>query len=284
MPFTGSHPAAVLPLLGIGLPPSALVIGSMVPDLPYFVPLPVGSGFTHTLVGAVTVDVVLALAVYAVWHALLVPPLLAWSPQSLRGRLPRRPAVGSVVGFPVDPRAGVPGWLGGSRRLALVAAGCAVGAFTHVAWDAFTHDGRWGTQRVAWLTAQHGLLPGYRWAQYASGVVGLVLLATWLRGWWRRTQPRAEASGVVAVGPRAAWSGGPGGPTQLQALLAVVAGVLVGAALRPLPALLDGDLGLRRAVFLLVTGAGSGALVALAVLTCWWHVTAGRRRERFAAP
>lgn len=39
MPFTGSHPAAVLPLLRWGLIPSALVIGSMSPDLGYFLPL-----------------------------------------------------------------------------------------------------------------------------------------------------------------------------------------------------------------------------------------------------
>ncbi|MDQ7908342.1 DUF4184 family protein [Phytohabitans sp. ZYX-F-186] len=41
MPFTGSHPAAVLPLVRWGLPPAALVIGSMVPDLPYYLPTPV---------------------------------------------------------------------------------------------------------------------------------------------------------------------------------------------------------------------------------------------------
>ena len=50
MPFTGSHPAAVLPLMRWGLMPSALVIGSMVPDLPYFLPVP-DLGNTHSLIG-----------------------------------------------------------------------------------------------------------------------------------------------------------------------------------------------------------------------------------------
>ena len=40
MPFTGSHPAVVLPLLRIGMPASALVIGSLTPDLPYYLPTP----------------------------------------------------------------------------------------------------------------------------------------------------------------------------------------------------------------------------------------------------
>ena len=274
MPFTGSHPAAVLPLLRTGLPPSALVIGSMAPDLPYFVPLPVGGGLTHTLIGVVTVDLALALAAYAVWHALLVAPLLAWAPQPLRDRLPDRPSVRS----PVDPATSVPARAGRSRRVALAAVGCAVGALTHVVWDAFTHPGRWGTERVAWLEAGHGPLPGYRWAQYASGVVGLVLVATWVRGWWRRNQPRTGTPGAVHAGSSTDRQGGRGGPTPALALLGVVAGALAGAAVKPLPALVDGDLGPRHAAFLLITGAGSGALLALAVLTCWWHAGTGRRR------
>ena len=42
MPFTLAHPAAVIPLCGIlrrASVPSALIIGSMAPDLVYFVPL-----------------------------------------------------------------------------------------------------------------------------------------------------------------------------------------------------------------------------------------------------
>ena len=38
MPFTGSHAAAVLPFARSRLPASALVIGSVAPDLPYYLP------------------------------------------------------------------------------------------------------------------------------------------------------------------------------------------------------------------------------------------------------
>ncbi|MEE2045837.1 DUF4184 family protein, partial [Nocardiopsis tropica] len=38
MPFTLSHVAAVLPLARTRLPPAALVVGSVVPDLPYYLP------------------------------------------------------------------------------------------------------------------------------------------------------------------------------------------------------------------------------------------------------
>jgi hypothetical protein len=88
VPFTASHPAAVLPLVRLGLVPSALVIGSMVPDVPYFVPSPVGAGTTHSAIGVVTVDVVLGLVLYAVWHGLLAPGAVALAPAALRRRLP----------------------------------------------------------------------------------------------------------------------------------------------------------------------------------------------------
>jgi hypothetical protein len=67
MPFTASHVAAVLPLVRTPLLPSALVVGSMVPDLPYFLPLPLTSYVTHSPVGVVSVDALMGLAV-VIWH------------------------------------------------------------------------------------------------------------------------------------------------------------------------------------------------------------------------
>src|SRR5579859_7081779 len=50
MPFTLSHAAVVVPFRRM-LPFSALVIGSMVPDLPYFVPRLVNNHFAHGTLG-----------------------------------------------------------------------------------------------------------------------------------------------------------------------------------------------------------------------------------------
>jgi hypothetical protein len=47
VPFTGSHPAAVLPFLRTPLPASAPVAGTMAPDIPYHLPLGLGRR-THT--------------------------------------------------------------------------------------------------------------------------------------------------------------------------------------------------------------------------------------------
>jgi hypothetical protein len=69
----------------------------------------------------------------------------------------------------------------------------ALDAGTHVAWDSFTHIGRWGPAHVDWLADTHAGLPGYRWAQYAGGVVGTAAIAFWLIRWWRAT-PHAPAA------------------------------------------------------------------------------------------
>jgi hypothetical protein len=230
MPFTGSHPAAVLPLTR-WLPPSALVIGSMSPDLPYYLPTPVDGGTTHAAAGVIGADLLLGLVAYAAWHALLAPFAVAIGPAALRDRL-RPPA-------PARARP--------ARRAVLVVVALAVGAGTHVAWDSFTHVGRWGPAHIGWLADPHAGLPGYRWAQYASGLASAAAIVLWLVRWWRATPavPRQPArSRPVAV---ASW-------TVIG--LATAAGALAAA----LPALRDDDP--RGAAFLAITRGGGAGLVA----------------------
>jgi hypothetical protein len=214
MPFTGSHPAAVLPLFRSGLLPSALVIGSMVPDLPYYLPIPVSSALTHSAAGVVGVDLLLGLLSFVIWHLLVEPLAVAVAPASLRRRLPAL----------VPIRWQRDDW----RRGLVLLASLVVGAATHVVWDEFTHLDRFGYRHLSWLADQHGPLAGYRWAQYGSGLVGALALAVAVGGWWRsapvtdpaprggrggvapRAPPRrrARSEGVCRLGPRS--SSGPG--------------------------------------------------------------------------
>ena len=96
-----------------------------------------------------------------------------------------------------------------SRRQWLLAPAAAVlGSVTHLAWDAFTHPGRWGVAHVAWLRADLGPLPAFRWAQYASGVIDLavVLCAVIADLRSRPTDRRLSAQ----PGPTAWWRVWPG--------------------------------------------------------------------------
>lgn len=155
--MTLAHPAAVLALGRLGLPMAALVTGSMVPDLPLFMRWPSGYQVSHSLMGALTVDLIGALVLLYGWNAFIRDALVDLAPDVVRSRLPARHRL--------------------SRRQWLLApAATVLGSLTHLGWDAFTHPGRWGVAHVAWLRADIGQLPGFKWAQYASGVIGLAVV------------------------------------------------------------------------------------------------------------
>ncbi len=157
MPLTLSHPVAVLPLRRLGLPMAALVLGSMAPDAPVFARWTAAYVVTHSPVGVVTIDVVLVLVALGVWSVLVRDALVDLAPTYVRSRL--------------APQARL-----SSRQWMLAPLAGAVGAASHVVWDAFTHLDGWGVQHVSWLRAEHGGLAAYSWAQYGSGVVGLAIL------------------------------------------------------------------------------------------------------------
>jgi hypothetical protein len=244
LPFTGSHPDAVLPFLRTTLPTTALVAGSMAPDVPVF--LHGGPHYvqTHTLIGVLTVDALLGGLMLLIWHLLLAAPARAVAPAALRARLPHR-------------KRGVPDFAVG--YVALV-----VGGLTHIGWDEFTHRDRAAVRHIGWLHHEHTLggftLPGYSWAQYGSTVAGLLILAIWAARWYRRTRPssgpapglslpvRVAATGLVAaaglvgafVGGREVGTGG--SPSRLavstitrggDALVLMVVVLAVGWHLRP---------------------------------------------------
>ncbi|RKR89645.1 uncharacterized protein DUF4184 [Micromonospora pisi] len=247
MPFTGSHPAAVLPFMRSGLVPSALVIGSMAPDLPYFVPTTFDGTTTHTLASALTVDVLLGGVAFAVWQAALAPFAIAIAPAALRDRIDSRLPRGATF------------HLRSLRRVAVLAASLALGAVTHVVWDSFTHLGRWGTRHIGWLAEIHAGLPGYRWAQYASGLIGGAALLGWFVHWWHTSTPQPRTDPRTAPVPRplayAIWA---------FIGLTTVAGGLLGARAH-LP-----ESGPYVTAFVVATrGGGAGMIAALVCALCW---------------
>ncbi|WNV75067.1 DUF4184 family protein [Geodermatophilus sp. DSM 44513] len=173
MPFTGSHPAAVLPFLRTPLPASALVAGSVAPDVPFYLPVALPWA-THTALAVVTVDLLLAVLVWALWHALLAPAALAAAPAGARGRL---------AGVPVGLRRR----LRSARDAVLLVVALLLGAGLHVLVDEFTHPGRWGAEHLAVLAGDWGPLSAVRWLDHTGTVLGAVALLAWLGRWWRRT-------------------------------------------------------------------------------------------------
>src|SRR6185437_5307110 len=122
MPFTLSHPAAVIPIRKFGVL-SALVIGSMMPDTLYFMPF-VGAHdwYGHTLPGIFFYCLPAGLAFLWLFHAFLKGPLISLFPE-----VEQRKLQAASAGFRFFPM----------RRLVALAFSILLGAASHVTWDAF---------------------------------------------------------------------------------------------------------------------------------------------------
>ncbi len=195
MPFTFSHPAAAIPLLGplrrFGVL-SALIIGSMTPDLPYFVAgLPNGDR-THSLAGLFWFCLPAGFAVYFFFHRVLKQPLIALLPAGFAQRLV--PWAGGVL--PVS-----------SRSMMAVGISLWLGALTHIVWDSFTHNDGWPVQafaplQVPLLYVYGSALRTYRLLQYLSTFAGLSIVGYWVLQWYRRAPAIYSARSAMGVVPR----------------------------------------------------------------------------------
>ncbi|MFI2486385.1 DUF4184 family protein [Promicromonospora kroppenstedtii] len=275
MPFTLSHPAAVLPFVRRPFSAAALVAGAVAPDLPYFArstPVPVSAQSwyepfmnattSHTLAGALTVSLPYALALYGFLRA---------ARQPVAGLLPGAVGAGGAVG----PRARGAG--GTLVRAGWVLVSLVLGIATHLVWDSFTHGDGFVVTHVPLLSATAvGDLTWARLLQHVSTVVGLVVLGVYL---WRRRDRlpgwsgldtatrRTTRRGLWAIGGVAAagavlgtlrwWSAGTSSDGMGLTARDVVEGVLSDVA----------------------TGAGAALIVALVLYVAGWWAARGVTRD-----
>lgn len=185
MPWTLAHPAAVLPLRKFcprRLSFAGLVIGSMMPDIGYYIGKLSLGGKTHSLAGLFEICLPAGLALLLVTRFLHRPV----------ARLLPNPHRDALLGLapPASPLA--PG------ALAVAAASVLLGALTHVNWDAFTHASGYVVRHVAVLRMPlFSLGPRtfhvYNVLQHASTVAGVTLLIAAYTRFLRR-QPAASSA------------------------------------------------------------------------------------------
>jgi hypothetical protein len=173
MPFTPSHAVVALPFVRTPLVPAAIAVGAMTPDVPLFV-----RGTAISYAGThdprwVPGTVLLALALLVIWRLLLRPSVRELSPACLARRVP----VEWDRGLRRTMQETFPRSM---SRIALLVLSLLIGVASHIAWDAFTHEGRAGSLLIPALGEQWGPLAGYTWLQHGSSVVGLLILGVWL--------------------------------------------------------------------------------------------------------
>lgn len=125
MPFTLSHAALAAPLARRGLVFSAVVAGSIAPDLEYFLRLNTNSLWAHTYPGALLFPLPAALLALWCFHTCLKQPLLALLPPAHRTLL--EPYAGPFAFLPL-------------RRFGHIVLSAAIGIVVHLFLDSMTHD------------------------------------------------------------------------------------------------------------------------------------------------
>jgi len=205
MPFTPSHAVIALPFIRTPLVPAAIAIGAMAPDLPLFVR---GTGLdygrTHALAW-LPVTMLLALVLLLVWRCVLRPATRELLPRLIADRLPPEWDAGAAAGlretFAVGGTPPRTSW----RGILLLVVSLGLGIATHIVWDLFTHEGRWGSEVLPLLDELWGPLTGYKWLQHGSSVVGLLILGIWGLGWLRGRGAGSAAPRVLPDAVRWSW-------------------------------------------------------------------------------
>lgn len=204
MPITPAHAVVALPFVRSPLQPAAIAVGAMAPDLPLFVRgSPLSYAVTHDFAW-MALTALVAFVLLLVWRMLLRPAARELSPRWLAARLPG--------GWDASARAGVIETLSlrgqasvSWRGVAMVVVSLLIGVISHITWDLFTHEGRWGAAAIPAIGERWGPLPGYSWLQHGSSVVGAFVLSACAVRWLRTASATASIDRVLPAWARWGW-------------------------------------------------------------------------------
>ena len=184
MPWTFSHPAAVLPLTRLSpryLSLPALVCGSLTPDIGYYFGLHDLATVAHSVAGTFWLCIPIGLLCLLTFY-LFRRPVWFLLPQ------PHRDALESFVAHRPDVTV---------RFIVVAIVSVLVGAWTHIVWDSFTHWNGWGVRQIPvlyrmWLEFDAFVFPGYAVLQHLSTLVGATILSMAYFSWLSKQPSKAH--------------------------------------------------------------------------------------------
>ena len=140
MPFTISHAAVVLPIHRFAkkhLSLTGLIVGSMCPDLEYFSRMQILATYGHLWLKGLGFNIFIGLIYCFVFHYLVRNPLILHLPQIGKRRLI------SFCSFQWG-RYFIKNWW-------IVIGSLILGIYSHLLWDAFTHEWGFFAKRIPYL-------------------------------------------------------------------------------------------------------------------------------------
>lgn len=164
MPFTFSHPAAIIPLLKTRkdvFSTMGLIVGSLSPDFEYFLRMKVKSHHSHTYLGLFYFDLPASIIICVVFQLIIKKILVSNLPDYFRKRIKLNMEV-------IDFKYLI------NNRLKIIAS-ILIGALTHIVWDDFTHSKALFVELIPVLKLNWFGVPIYRWCQHLSSVLGITI-------------------------------------------------------------------------------------------------------------
>ena len=163
MPFTFAHPAIILPLnksKTFSRFLSLLVIGSMSPDFEYFLRLQTYSKYSHTILGIFYFCIPASLLIFFLYEKVVKPELTRYFLQKEANGI-------SIIRSNTDILLGM--------------STIAIGAFSHILWDSFTHKGGFFVTHYPIFFQQYfGSIPVFKILQHGSTLVGGLIVCIFL--------------------------------------------------------------------------------------------------------
>lgn len=169
MPFTFSHTVAAFlfkPWLN-KLSLTGVVLGCMAPDFEYFLRMRMQGEFGHHIAGIFLFNLPVSILVALVFHQVIRDEMIGHSPWFLKKRV--------LIFQNLD-------WFGYLKNhYLMVIISILFGIFTHLVWDAFTHQTGFFVQKLVVLQNTISIadfnIPLYKIFQHLSSSLGLMIIA-----------------------------------------------------------------------------------------------------------
>lgn len=191
MPYTLAHPLYAVPLKKAApryLCTTGLLLGSMAPDLEYFVAFESNKTFGHSIQGFVLLGLPLCTAFAIAFHRLMKPALVKLLPSSL-----------GLSKFARDHSS--PWELATGRDWFVFLSSLFIGFLSHMFMDAWTHTDTFIVHHLPWLAERIYGEAVYHWLQFGLSALGLG--AAMLYGWWKWSRWRKRRSEPLSAEQRA---------------------------------------------------------------------------------